>query len=473
MGRITSELQKQTPTTVTHFSHPHPLTLINTDHHHQQQQTLNLSSSSSCSGCSLSISGTIYSCTICKDFFLHKKCFDMPKKITHPFHKEHALTLLPVPAYEDGQFKCDACGEAGKCFSYHCKPCGVDLHVLCAAVPLTLTHASHHMHKLDLTFESPYDTKDFSCDICKKPGGDHWLYRCSPCGFDAHLSCARGAPPVSPRLHQQNVRTNLVGFQSQTPPPQQFTAFTRSAPVPPPPVQGQGFGPQFGGAPPPQIQSFGPQFGAAPPPPPQMQGFGPQFGGAPQPMQQNFGPPPPMMNNPAIGFPAGGPNHPHLVANRQHSEYMASYNATLQQIMGQAAALGGGAGGVGGGYAGRVGGVGGEGVQQMMQMISSINNGGGLGGGGGGISGVMNAFGGGGGGGLIPGVMNAIGGGGVGGGQDLLQTLMNAGGGIGGGGLDTMTSLLDGMGGGGLDTMASLLGGDGGGALDILGSLLG
>lgn len=26
---------------------------------------------------------------------------------------------------------------------------------------------------------------------------DHWLYRCSACGFDAHLKCARAAPPAA------------------------------------------------------------------------------------------------------------------------------------------------------------------------------------------------------------------------------------------------------------------------------------
>ncbi|KAL3815032.1 hypothetical protein ACJIZ3_016300 [Penstemon smallii] len=57
-------------------------------------------------------------------------------------------------------------------------------------MPLSVTNTLH-AHRLNLTFESPYGTKSFSCDICKRNGADHWLYRCDSCGFDAHLNCAR------------------------------------------------------------------------------------------------------------------------------------------------------------------------------------------------------------------------------------------------------------------------------------------
>ncbi|KAI3444940.1 hypothetical protein Pfo_001605 [Paulownia fortunei] len=410
MGKISSEPQKET--TATHFSHPHPLKLIT------YQQTLNLASS--CSGCNLKPSGMIYSCTTC-NYFLHKKCFEMPKKITHPFHKEHAFTLLTEPAYAEGLYNCDACGEMGKGFSYHCKPCGIDLHILCAAMPLSLTHVCH-MHKLDLTFESPYATKDFCCDICKSPGSDHWLYRCNSCGFDAHLNCARGAPPVRPPLQQQN-HTNFMGFQSQAPTPQQAATFSRSAPMP-------------------QPHGFGPQFVAATPPP----------------MQQNFVPHP-MMNNTAVGVPAGGPILPPFGVNRQNNDLVhqaiqqmiSNNNAMAQAVLaGGSGGIGGGLGGVGGGFGGGLGGAGGgfgggfggdRGFQQLMQLISGLNNSG-VGGGGG-----------------IPG-LNAFGGGA--GGQDFLQALMSGG---GGGGLDSLQSLLGGgngldfLGGGGLDFLSGALGG--------------
>ncbi|KAL6562774.1 hypothetical protein OROHE_005361 [Orobanche hederae] len=216
MGKVTSETQNRT--TTTHFSHPHPLKLTTYLHHHHQQETPNLASS--CSACNIKPSGLIYSCTTC-NFLLHEECYKMPIKITHPFHKEHIFTLLPKPAYPEGLFNCDACGQTGKGFSYHCKPCGVDLHILCAVMPLALT-CIHHPHELKLTFEPPYGDKSFSCDICKiQVASRHWLYRCDPCGFDAHLNCARGhAPTVAPSMQQQD-NINFMGFQTVAPPPQQ------------------------------------------------------------------------------------------------------------------------------------------------------------------------------------------------------------------------------------------------------------
>ncbi|CAN4111094.1 unnamed protein product [Withania somnifera] len=49
-----------------------------------------------------------------------------------------------------------------------------------------MEHPSH-CHKLDLEFCPPYD---FECDLCKKPSYKGWLYHCSFCEFDAHISCA-------------------------------------------------------------------------------------------------------------------------------------------------------------------------------------------------------------------------------------------------------------------------------------------
>ncbi|CAA0827142.1 Cysteine/Histidine-rich C1 domain family protein [Striga hermonthica] len=180
----------------THFSHPHPLTLT----------PLHLTPtipSSSCPACDLGPCGPVYSCAAC-NFFLHEKCLDFPAKITHPFHMEHVFTLLPRPAYPDGLFNCDACGRPGRGFCYHCNTCGLDLHATCASMPLSLVHACHP-HELKLAFKSPYgDFSGFCCDICKGQGGPgHWLYRCGPCGFDAHLNCAFGSNGFGPSLPQQ------------------------------------------------------------------------------------------------------------------------------------------------------------------------------------------------------------------------------------------------------------------------------
>ncbi|KAL8062145.1 hypothetical protein ABFX02_02G127500 [Erythranthe guttata] len=195
--------------TASHFSHPHPMNLI------VCKQTVKLHLP--CSACNLNISGTIYCCQICKDYFLHKSCFEMPERITHPFHKQHPLALITEPAYGDPRFRCDACGERGKGFSYSCKPCGVNLHMLCATMPLSVTHASHGTHKLILTFESPYAESKFTCDICRRIGSRQWLYRCGSCRFDAHLKCAAavGDFPAVCRLPSQSSKEcrSLEGVQ--------------------------------------------------------------------------------------------------------------------------------------------------------------------------------------------------------------------------------------------------------------------
>ncbi|EYU27107.1 hypothetical protein ABFS82_02G125100 [Erythranthe guttata] len=130
----------------------------------------------------------------------------MAKKIIHPFHRQHPLALLPMPAaYSKARFRCEACGKTGKGFSYNCKLCRISLHVFCAQLPLSVTHISHTKHSLDLTFESPYRNNKFSCDICRCLGNSRdWLYRCKSCEFDAHVNCARGVPPTIPSPLEPN-----------------------------------------------------------------------------------------------------------------------------------------------------------------------------------------------------------------------------------------------------------------------------
>ncbi|XP_031114214.1 uncharacterized protein LOC116017726 [Ipomoea triloba] len=179
MGRVNTSETAQS--SVLHFSHPHPLHLSN------PHQFL------SCSACCLEAkSAPIYTCTQC-NFCLHQTCFEMPRKLTHPFDTAHVLSLLPTPAYPEGLFSCDACGKRGSGFSYHCQPCGIDLHTICASLPTLLAHSSHH-HPLSLTFSPPYQGNRFSCDLCRRVGSKNWLYHCTACEFDIHLSCITTIP---------------------------------------------------------------------------------------------------------------------------------------------------------------------------------------------------------------------------------------------------------------------------------------
>ncbi|XP_019191874.1 PREDICTED: uncharacterized protein LOC109186374 [Ipomoea nil] len=200
MGRVNTSETNQS--SVLHFSHPHPLHLSNP---HPFQ---------SCSACCLEAkSAAVYTCTHC-NFCLHQTCFEMPQKLTHPFDTAHVLSLLPTPAYPEGLFSCDACGKRGNGFSYHCQPCGIDLHTICASLPMLLAHSSHH-HQLSLTFSPPYQGNRFSCDLCRKVGSKNWLYHCTACEFDIHLSCITTIPAphhipansfINPMAHNSPVR---------------------------------------------------------------------------------------------------------------------------------------------------------------------------------------------------------------------------------------------------------------------------
>ncbi|XP_058080160.1 uncharacterized protein LOC131228494 [Magnolia sinica] len=192
-----------------HFSHQHPLSLSNLP-----QQTPN--TQPSCSGCTLKASGWMYTCKTC-NYSLHISCSKMPPMINHPSHVAHPLTLFSSPIYPEGVFTCNACGKQGAGFCYHCKVCELDIHILCAAMKLSVTHEAHH-HTLNLEFSPPYHNKSFSCDICKRTGSNHWLYRCNICEFDAHMSCgvakSKSGGCTQFQQQQQQQQQLQVGFSN-------------------------------------------------------------------------------------------------------------------------------------------------------------------------------------------------------------------------------------------------------------------
>ncbi|MBA0579661.1 uncharacterized protein LOC105768540 [Gossypium raimondii] len=192
MGKLSHDLHIQ------HFSHPHLLELTNI-------QALNLNP---CSACKLQSSGWMYTCRPC-NFALHTSCSQLPHLITHPAHPGHSLSLLPAPAYPVGYFNCDACGQRGHGFNYHCNQCDFDIHSVCASKPLSI-HCHSHPCQLQLFFYPPYQTKGFSCDVCHQIGSNHWLYRCSICEFDVHMSCVNTAASI----YKGTTRQGNVQFQA-------------------------------------------------------------------------------------------------------------------------------------------------------------------------------------------------------------------------------------------------------------------
>ncbi|KAL7204822.1 hypothetical protein ACSBR2_017853 [Camellia fascicularis] len=80
-----------------HFSHDHPL-ILKIKHMDDDDGVVKIS----CYACEqLIISGqSYYGCNRCW-FFLHKSCTELPKKIVHPSHLEHPLTLFSNPATQE------------------------------------------------------------------------------------------------------------------------------------------------------------------------------------------------------------------------------------------------------------------------------------------------------------------------------------------------------------------------------------
>ncbi|CAL9003943.1 unnamed protein product [Prunus brigantina] len=175
---------------VKHFSHRHELCS------YQVQKDDEII----CSSCELPLdlmmnsATSAYKCTKSKcNFYLHDLCFELPQKIKHKSHPKHPLTLS-TPPYEYGEFMCDACGEFGTCFTFHCTHCKYDLHVQCATLPETLSH-HHHQHLLtllySLTDHHENEGKHNICDFCQGtfPRGC-WLYSCRDCDYSTHLGCS-------------------------------------------------------------------------------------------------------------------------------------------------------------------------------------------------------------------------------------------------------------------------------------------
>ncbi|KAH6767822.1 hypothetical protein C2S52_018805 [Perilla frutescens var. hirtella] len=151
-------------------------------------------SSRVCNACVEYISPPFYSCSKCRDFLLHSCCADLPKKIHHPIHPEHTLFLFtetPVSRLEYPGFTCTGCRCLCNGFGYSCETCSYfKLDVVCALMPLSITHESHGkthiLHMSRETYHSLY--KGCSCCMLELNG---IFYECSNCRqLKIHARCA-------------------------------------------------------------------------------------------------------------------------------------------------------------------------------------------------------------------------------------------------------------------------------------------
>lgn len=167
---------------VRHPSHNHPLRVFKAQN---EDEII-------CSGCELDLTGQAFKCTKDCDYFLHKSCFDLPRKINHKSHPDHPITLFYSPPYDHQSYECDACGEYGSGFTYNCSVCKYDVHVGCAFIPETVDREDHK-HPLTLLYKIPCeDGKMYVCDVCEEEVSENlWTYYCKECDYGTHVhSCA-------------------------------------------------------------------------------------------------------------------------------------------------------------------------------------------------------------------------------------------------------------------------------------------
>ncbi|KAL8111475.1 uncharacterized protein LOC141664441 [Apium graveolens] len=135
----------------------------------------------------------IYICDGCDFGFCVACAFPCPdedeqRELYHEGHQEHTLTLQ-----RQALFKCDACWEEAKDFSYVCFSCDFWIHKKCAFSPLIIPEPAYHHHPLHLTYSIPEIHRIFVrfCNICDEPVHIHsWLYYCHKCTYFVHMKCA-------------------------------------------------------------------------------------------------------------------------------------------------------------------------------------------------------------------------------------------------------------------------------------------
>ncbi|XP_039779386.1 uncharacterized protein LOC120646918 [Panicum virgatum] len=136
----------------------------------------------------------------------------MARAIRHAAHKEHHLFLVDSGGSSgtDRSFVCDGCGCPGAGLRYRCGACDFDLHAPCATAPGAAWFFFHGQHPLVFEVAAGVGEPRRRCDICETDiRGMH--YRCRPCGFDVHPICAQLPGAAISPLHPEHVVMLSVG----------------------------------------------------------------------------------------------------------------------------------------------------------------------------------------------------------------------------------------------------------------------
>ncbi|XP_061954387.1 uncharacterized protein LOC133676684 [Populus nigra] len=154
-----------------------------------------------CSGCDEPISGPSYRCTSC-NFFLHKKCTELPQEIKRCLHPQHPLHLLAKPpAHHTGKWMCDLCNKTCKSFVYRCSFCNFYLDIKCA-LPPCLSEVEGQEHQfICLPKSLPLKIVSFTCNACGTDGDDS-PFVCTMCQLIVHKTCISFPRSIKLRIHQ-------------------------------------------------------------------------------------------------------------------------------------------------------------------------------------------------------------------------------------------------------------------------------
>lgn len=197
--------------TVRHPSHDHPLRVFKSQ---EGDEII-------CSGCELELIGQAYKCTKSEcSYFLHKSCFNLPGETLHKSHPNHPLTLVHSPPYDQSIFSCDACGEHGSGFAYHCSNCQYDVHVGCAFVPETVKREDHE-HPLTLLYNTPCkgseDGVTFICDVCEEDMQENlWVYYCKECDYGTHVRSCATYEDIAPKKREEKGETSSAASEMKS-----------------------------------------------------------------------------------------------------------------------------------------------------------------------------------------------------------------------------------------------------------------
>ncbi|EOA33087.1 hypothetical protein CARUB_v10016425mg [Capsella rubella] len=140
-------------------------------------------------------------------------------RLSHPIHP-HTLSRIAGRIPKSGCFACDKEEPSPSCtFHYSCTTCDVEFHDICHVYPRKLTHPYHLQHPLTLTtqnieveiisntLEHGYIFK--KCNWCGDDLRDgSQFYCCSICNFCLDFSCSQNFPTLTitnPKSHHHSL----------------------------------------------------------------------------------------------------------------------------------------------------------------------------------------------------------------------------------------------------------------------------